>query len=67
MTGEDFSYMLQARPGCYAFIGNGDGQHREAGAGLGPCELHNDSYDFNDAILPVGSSYFVQLAERFLV
>ena len=67
MTSEDFAFMLQQRPGCYAFIGNGDGEHRGEGSGLGPCELHNDSYDFNDALLPVGASYFARLAERFLV
>jgi amidohydrolase len=66
MGAEDFSFMLLAKPGCYAFLGNGEGGHREAGHGLGPCMLHNASYDFNDALLPVGSTYFVRLAERFL-
>jgi amidohydrolase len=66
MGGEDFAFMLRERPGCYAFIGNGDGTHRDMGAGLGPCELHNDSYDFNDRIIPVGASYFAELAENFL-
>jgi len=66
MGAEDFSYMLLARPGCYAFLGNGEGQHRDPGHGLGPCMLHNASYDFNDALLPIGSTYFVRLAERFL-
>lgn len=66
MAAEDFSFMLQARPGCYAFIGNGSGDHRSAGHGAGPCLLHNASYDFNDALLPIGSSYFVKLVERFL-
>ncbi len=63
---EDFGYMLQARPGAYAFIANGDGSHREAGHGMGPCTLHNASYDFNDSLLPLGSTYWVQLAERWL-
>ncbi|KHJ59878.1 hypothetical protein NCPPB3923_27030 [Burkholderia glumae] len=58
--------MLRERPGCYAFIGNGTGEHRAMGHGGGPCLLHNASYDFNDALLPVGASYFVRLVERFL-
>jgi amidohydrolase len=66
MGAEDFSFMLQAKPGCYAFLGNGDGMHREMGHGAGPCMLHNASYDFNDALLPVGSTYWVRLAQRFL-
>jgi hypothetical protein len=49
MGAEDFAYMLMAKPGCYAFIANGDGAHREMGHGGGPCMLHNPSYDFNDA------------------
>jgi amidohydrolase len=66
MTAEDFSFMLEAKPGCYAFLGNGDGDHREMGHGDGPCMLHNASYDFNDELLPVGSTYWVRLAQRFL-
>ncbi|WP_321784299.1 M20 aminoacylase family protein [Paraburkholderia sp. J94] len=66
MAAEDFSFMLRAKPGCYAFIGNGSGDHRAVGHGAGPCLLHNASYDFNDALLPVGASYFVRLVERFL-
>ncbi|HHX4055910.1 MAG: M20 aminoacylase family protein [Burkholderia contaminans] len=66
MAAEDFSFMLRAKPGCYAFIGNGAGDHRVIGHGGGPCLLHNASYDFNDDLLPVGSSYFVRLVERFL-
>jgi len=58
--------MLQAKPGCYAFIGNGSGEHRGSGHNLGPCELHNDAYDFNDAILPTGIAYFVELTRQFL-
>lgn len=65
MGAEDFSFMLLEKPGCYAFIGNGEGGHRDQGHGLGPCMLHNASYDFNDAILPVGVSYWVRLVERF--
>ncbi|WP_175945210.1 M20 aminoacylase family protein [Caballeronia sp. BCC1704] len=66
MGAEDFSFMLLEKPGCYAFLGNGDGAHRAHGHGEGPCMLHNASYDFNDALLSVGASYWVRLAERFL-
>lgn len=53
MGAEDFSYMLNARPGCYLFLGQGEG------AGV-----HNPTYDFNDAISPVGASFFARLVER---
>ena len=53
MGGEDFAYMLQARPGAYIFLGNGDST-----------ELHTDTYDFNDDIIPVGVSYWVRLVEN---
>jgi amidohydrolase len=66
MGAEDFAYMLQAKPGAYCFIGNGDGGHREAGHGAGPCTIHNPSYDFNDALIPLGASYWVRLAEQWL-
>ncbi|MDD2809417.1 M20 aminoacylase family protein [Rhodoferax sp.] len=66
MGAEDFSYMLQAKPGCYAFIANGDGDHRSIGHGGGPCMLHNPSYDFNDALLPLGATYWVRLVEHWL-
>ena len=66
MGAEDFAYMLQARPGCYAFIANGDGAHREMGHGGGPCMLHNPSYDFNDDLIPLGATFWVQLAEKWL-
>lgn len=66
MGAEDFAFMLKARPGCYAFLGNGSGDHRGAHGGMGPCSLHNPSYDFNDALLPIGSTYFVKLVEGFL-
>jgi amidohydrolase len=52
MGGEDFSYMLLARPGAYAFLGNGP-----------TSELHSDTYDFNDEIIPAGVSYLVRLVE----
>ncbi|MFM2058917.1 MAG: hypothetical protein RLY71_3302 [Pseudomonadota bacterium] len=66
MGAEDFAHMLRVRPGCYAFIGNGDGGHRLPDHGPGPCIIHNTSFDFNDAIIPVGATYFVRLAERWL-
>jgi len=66
MGAEDFAYMLQEKPGCYVFIGNGDGDHRAQGHGLGPCQLHNPCYDFNDQLLPLGSTYWVRLVERYL-
>jgi hippurate hydrolase len=52
MGAEDFSYMLEARPGAFIFIGNGD----SAG-------LHNPAYDFNDEIIPIGCSYWARLVE----
>jgi len=55
MGGEDFSYMLLARPGAFIFIGNGE----TAG-------LHNSAYDFNDEAIPHGISYWVKLAEMRL-
>lgn len=55
MGGEDFSYMLEARPGAFIFIGNGD----SAG-------LHHPAYDFNDEVIPHGVSYWVKLAEKAL-
>ena len=58
MGGEDFSYMLKARPGAMLWLGNGPGE--------GGCTLHNTRYDFNDAALPVGASFLARLAERFL-
>ncbi len=58
MGGEDFSYMLQARPGAYIWLGQG-------GAASG-CHLHNSTYDFNDAILPLGAGYLAALVEEAL-
>jgi amidohydrolase len=66
MGSEDFAYMLQAKPGCYVFIANGDGSHREMGHGAGPCMLHNPSYDFNDDLIPLGATYWVRLTEEWL-
>jgi hippurate hydrolase len=58
MGAEDFAYMLQVKPGCYVWIGNGPGE--------GGCMLHSPHYDFNDAILPVGVAYWVRLVEHVL-
>ena len=66
MGSEDFAYMLEKVPGCYVFLGNGDGDHRSSGHGLGPCNLHNPSYDFNDELIPVGINYWVNLSMKFL-
>ena len=66
MGAEDFSYFLQAKPGAYFLIGNGDGSHRESGHGMGPCMLHNPSYDFNDELIPLGATLWVRLAEAWL-
>ena len=66
MGSEDFSYYLQEKPGCYFLIGNGDGTHRESGHGMGPCMLHNPSYDFNDDLIPLGGTLWVRLAEAWL-
>ena len=52
MGGEDFSYMLNARPGAFIFVGNGD-----------TAKLHHPEYDFNDELIPVGGSYWVRLVE----
>jgi hippurate hydrolase len=66
MGAEDFAYMLQVRPGAYAFLANGDGDHRDLGHAEGPCTLHNPAYDFNDALLPLGAAYWVRLVEAWL-
>lgn len=66
MGAEDFSFMLEKVPGCYLFLGNGDGDHRTQGHGLGPCTLHNSSYDFNDDLIPIGATYWVKLATEWL-
>jgi hippurate hydrolase len=58
MAAEDFSFMLEAIPGAFINIGNGSAE--------GGCYLHNPHYDFNDAILPFGASYWVRLVETVL-
>jgi amidohydrolase len=55
MAAEDFSYMLREKPGCYVWLGNGPTE--------GGCSLHSPTYDFNDAALATGVSYWVRLAE----
>ncbi|HJV63969.1 MAG TPA: M20 aminoacylase family protein [Albitalea sp.] len=66
MGAEDFSYYLLDKPGAYFLIGNGDGSHRDGGHGMGPCMLHNPSYDFNDELIPLGATLWVRLAEQWL-
>ena len=58
MGGEDFSYMLQARPGAYVFLGQSGGPNN--------CYLHNPGYDFNDEVIPLGAGYLAALVERSL-
>ncbi len=55
MGGEDFAYMLNARPGAYIFIGNGESS-----------DLHTDTYDFDDEAIPYGVSFWARLAEKAL-
>jgi hippurate hydrolase len=63
LTGsEDFAYMLEAVPGSYLFIGNGD----EASGGHGACMVHNPNYDFEDRNIPIGAAFWVKLTERYL-
>lgn len=58
MGSEDFAFMLQQKPGCYAWIGNGSTE--------GGCLLHNPHYDFNDDNLIIGATYWVRLVEKLL-
>jgi len=58
MGAEDFSFMLNQRPGCYAWLGNGPGE--------GGCLLHSPHYDFNDEAIALGIAYWVALARRLL-
>ncbi|MFJ4454229.1 M20 aminoacylase family protein [Pseudomonas sp. NPDC089392] len=55
---DDFAFWLEQMPGCYLLIGNGEGS--------GSCEVHNPGYDFNDLALPLGATFWVRLARRFL-
>lgn len=58
MGSEDFAFMLQQKPGCYVWIGNGSSENS--------CLLHNPHYDFNDDILGIGAAYWVKLVETVL-
>jgi hippurate hydrolase len=58
MGGEDFSFMLQAKPGAYIFLGQGGGPNN--------CFLHNPGYDFNDDVIPLGAGYLAALVEASL-
>ena len=58
MGSEDFAFMLQAKPGCYVWLG--------AGRGADTPNIHSPQYDFNDDVLPIGASYWVTLAEQQL-
>lgn len=58
MGAEDFGWMLREKPGCYAWIGNGDGADS--------CMIHNPHYDFNDKIIMLGASYWIELTESEL-
>jgi hippurate hydrolase len=58
MGSEDFAIMLEHRPGCYLFLGNGDGE--------GSCMVHNPGYDFNDAAMETGAAFWALLAQRYL-
>jgi hippurate hydrolase len=58
MASEDFSYMLNERPGAYIMVGNG--------AGEGGCEVHNPAYDFNDQAIPYGAAFFATAVEKKL-
>jgi hippurate hydrolase len=53
MPAEDFSYMLEARPGAYIFLGNGD-----------TAQCHHPAYNFSDEAIPAGCSWFAELVER---
>jgi hippurate hydrolase len=59
MGGEDFSFMLQAKPGAYMRLGQGD-----SAGGRPGCYLHNSHYDFNDAVLPLGAALHASLIEQ---
>ena len=57
MGGEDFSYLLEKKPGAYLYIGQGDDNHK--------AHLHTTKYDFNDNLLPIGVNYWVELVKNF--
>ncbi len=53
MTAEDFAFMLEVRPGCYVWLGQGEGE--------GTCMLHSPNYDFRDEVIPTGVAYWKAL------
>ena len=57
MGGEDFSYLLEEKPGTYLYLGQGDNNHK--------AHLHTTKYDFNDNLLPVGVSFWVELVKKY--
>jgi amidohydrolase len=58
MGAEDFAFMLEQKPGCYVWIGNGPSDNERV--------LHSPHYDFNDEVLPIGASYWARLVETTL-
>jgi amidohydrolase len=58
MGAEDFAFMLERRPGCYIWLGQGGGPSKAM--------VHNPGYDFNDAVLPIGASWFANLVETLM-
>jgi metal-dependent amidase/aminoacylase/carboxypeptidase family protein len=64
MGAEDFAFMLQKKAGAYFFLGNGRGEHHQKA--LGPCQLHNPHYDFNDALIEKGAQIWVDLVSGYL-
>ena len=56
MGSEDFAFMLQARPGAFARLGQGGAE--------GGCFLHNSTYDFNDAVIPLGAGFLASIVEQ---
>ena len=57
MGGEDFSYLLNEKPGSYLYIGQGDADHKS--------HLHTTKYDFNDNLLPIGVNFWVNLVNEY--
>ena len=57
MGGEDFSYLLEQKPGSYLYLGQGDDNHQ--------AHLHTTKYDFNDNILPIGVNFWVELVKKY--
>ena len=57
MGGEDFSYLLEKKPGSYLYLGQGDKEHS--------AHLHTTKYDFNDNLLPIGVNFWVDLVQKY--